>query len=804
MSIPRSSWSTTAVRGPAVPPVLASLVLTLVAAGSLPGEEGYAPGTLQLTPRVDLQLQPVPVHVPERFTGLPRDLVLNLPPGFSASVFAAYGFERPRFMAVSPDGVLHVADMGAGTIVALPDRDGDGVADEAIVAAGRFERAHSLAFYKGAMYVAETHRVMRLTDGDGDGIYEDREILVPSLPKGGWHSTRTIVFDEEQDQFYVGVGWPCDMCRHSDPERGTVLRFNADGSGRRVFASGIRNPIGMALHPVTNQLWATNNGHDTEGVSLPPEWIDIIRDGGFYGVPLAYGYQVYVDFDLPRYRENLPLSREDSSLVESMERPAALIPAHLAPMGLHFYTHDRFPARYRGAAFVALHAGHAKLAPVPGYNVVALFSEPDGTDARIADFATGFQTGTEVSDVWGFPVGVVSDGHGHLYVSSDRHVRAILRIEHGPVIASWEHTLPGSAVRGTPLPVEATVHLERLAPGAEAPSVTADLSALGGPAEIPLEEAGDGTYRLRTSLAVDVPAGLKTASVLVEQRAGSETHAFRLTATVAVEPAEVIPDLVIYDESLGDGWSAYSGTWLTDFSLDLTEEEVVFQGRRSAAFPVRWEDWDWIVKFLPGEPVDPAGYDRVRFAFHPGDSVVRGQPRFSIYLAETLIDLAAEGLVETETPRPGRHRFGDDRWQVVEVPLTAFGSPKEILEVTFSGNFGGRFYIDDLRLTGRLPTMVGAEAAGPSAFALEQNHPNPFNNSTRIAFTLPGGPARLTVYNLLGQRVARLLEGDDRAGTRSILWNGRDDGGRELATGVYLYRLESRGLVQTRRLVLLR
>ena len=249
MSIPRSSWSTTAVRGPAVPPVLASLVLTLVAAGSLPGEEGYAPGTLQLTPRVDLQLQPVPVHVPERFTGLPRDLVLNLPPGFSASVFAAYGFERPRFMAVGPDGVLHVADMGAGTIVALPDRDGDGVADEAIVAAGRFERAHSLAFYKGAMYVAETHRVMRLTDGDGDGIYEDREILVPSLPKGGWHSTRTIVFDEDRGHFYVGVGWPCDMCRHSDPERGTVLRFNADGSGRRVFASGIRNPIGMALHP---------------------------------------------------------------------------------------------------------------------------------------------------------------------------------------------------------------------------------------------------------------------------------------------------------------------------------------------------------------------------------------------------------------------------------------------------------------------------------------------------------------------------------------------------------------------------
>ena len=803
MAIPRSSWGRTAAGVPVVAPLLGLLLLTLVPTGRLQGED-YPPGTFQLTPTVDLRLQPVPVHVPERFSGVPRDLVLNLPPGFSASVFAAFGFQRPRFMAVSPDGVLHLADMNAKTIVALPDRDGDGVADEAVVAARGFTRAHSLAFYKGAMYVADTHRIVRLTDGDGDGVYEERESIVPSLPEGGWHSTRTIVFDEEQDHFYVGVGWPCDMCRHPDPERGTVLRFNADGSGRRVFASGIRNPIGMALHPVTNQLWATNNGHDTEGASLPPEWIDIIRDGGFYGVPFAYGYQVYVDTDLPRYRENLPLSRQDSALVESMERPVALIPAHLAPMALHFYTHDQFPPRYRGAAFVAIRAGHAKLAPVPGYSVVALFSEPDGSDARVADFATGFQTGTEVSHVWGFPVGIVSDGEGSLYVSSDRHVRAVLKIEHSPLIASWEHTLPGSTVRGTPLAVEATVRLERLAPGGEAPAVTADLGALGGPSGVPLEEVGDRTWRLRTSLSVDAPPGLKTVSVLVEQRAGSETHAFRLTADVAVEPDEVVPDLVIYDEGLADGWSVFSGTWLDDFSHDLAEEEQVFQGRRSASFPVRWEDWDWVVKFLPGEPLDPVGYEKVRFAFNPGLAVVRGQPRFTIYLAESLIDLAAEGLVETEPARPGRHRFGDDRWQVVELPLSAFGSPREIREVTLSGNFGGRFFIDDLRLTGAVPTSVEGVEGSPGAFALEQNHPNPFNSSTLIGFSLPGGPARLTIFNLLGQRVARLYEGGGPAGARSIRWDGTDESGRALASGVYLYRLEAGGRMQTRRLMLLR
>ena len=781
------------------------LLLTLATVGSLRGEAEYPPGTVQLTPRVDLQLQPVQVRVPEQFSDVPRDLSLNLPPGFSATIFAAYDFVQPRFMAVSPDGVLHVSDMRAKTIVALPDRDDDGVADEAVVVARGFERAHSLAFYKGAMYVADTRRIVRLTDVDGDGVYEERENLVPSLPQGGWHSTRTILFDDLHEKFYVGVGWPCDMCRHPDPERGAVLQFNADGRGRRVFARGIRNPIGLALHPITNQLWATNNGHDTEGTSLPPEWIDIIRDGGFYGVPLAYGYQVYVDFNLPRYRENLPLSTQDSSLVESMERPVALIPAHLAPMGIHFYIHDQFPPQYRGAAFIALHAGHAKLAPVPGYSVVALFSDPDGSNARIGDFATGFQTGTEVSDVWGFPVGVIADGQGNLYVSSDRQVRAILRIEHSPIIASWEHTLPKAVTRGTALEVEATVHLGRLAPDGEAPVVTADLSSLGGPRAEPLEETGNDTYRLRSSLAVDVPPGLKAASVRVEQRAGAQTHVVRLPATVAVEPDGAVPDLVIYDETLADGWTAENGTWLTDFNLDLTAEKVVFRGDRAATFPVQYEDWDWVVKFLPDRPLDPVGYDRVRFAFHPGDSMLRGQPRFSIYLAETLIDLVAEGLLEVEAPQPGSHRLGEDRWQVVEVPLDAFGAHKEILEVAFSGNFRGRFYIDDLRLLGASPATAVEEEGLPSVFALEQNFPNPFNSDTLIGFTLPDrGAATLTIYNLLGQRVARLVEGEGNAGVHSIHWDGRDDRGRDVATGVYLYRLESATHVQTRKLVLLR
>jgi glucose/arabinose dehydrogenase len=156
--------------------------------------------------------------------------------------------------------------------------------------------------------------------------------------------------------------------------------------------------VGLALHPVTGELWGDHNGHDLEGPDLPPEWIDIIREGGFYGFPFAYGYQVYANFSLAQeYQRILPLTREDSLKVQSMRRPVALVPAHLAPMGIHFYTGDQFPSRYRNAAFVALRGGQVpgNLAVVPGFKVIALFSEPDGSHARVADFLAGFYLGPD-------------------------------------------------------------------------------------------------------------------------------------------------------------------------------------------------------------------------------------------------------------------------------------------------------------------------------------------------------------------------------------------------------------------------
>ena len=453
-TIPKTSRSRQAV---------ATLYL-LLATNSPAAPQTYTPGSFELTPTVDLNLQPVPVHIPPRFQAALGDepLTLNLPPGFTARVFATDGLFGPRLMAFGPTGVLHVANMrvpgeNRGQIVALPDRDKDGIADEHLVIANGFRRIHSLAFFRGELYAADTHQLVRLIDENGDGFYEGRHLVAP-LPSADdiyegrkpgdetpalaedIHPTRTLIFDERNEKIYVSVGSACDLCREQNPERATVLQFDLDGKNRRVFASGLRNAAGLALHPETNELWATINGHDREGRSLPPETVYIVRDGGFYGFPFAYAWQNLVDFSIPNYSAVPPLTPNDLDLIATMPRPVALAPARLAPMAIHFYTGQRFPSRYRGAAFVVFRAGHN--ATVPGWKVVALFSGLDGDDARLADFLTGLGSKQEV---WGTPVGLAQDIEGHLYVSTDFVHNAVLRIEAPP---------RATAVAQPPLPAD--------------------------------------------------------------------------------------------------------------------------------------------------------------------------------------------------------------------------------------------------------------------------------------------------------------------------------------------------------------
>lgn len=398
----------------------------------LHAQDTYPPGTYQLTPADDLGLEPVPLLVPDHFKHLlPADPILQLPPGFSVKVFAAAGLAGPRMMAWSPEGVLHVANMRRynynetnSAIVALPDRDQDGLADTVLVVADGLRMVNSLAFYKGDLYAATTDQILRLTDADGDGFYEQRDVLA-EIPSFGQHLTRTLLFDEINDKLYVAIGSSCNVCRESRTqisEKAGILQFNADGSGRRIFARGLRNAVGIALHPVTNELWATNNGHDQDsyqnGDTLPPEWTGIVRDGGFYGWPLAYGFQAYIDFSIGEFKRDIfPISSRDSLDVASMTRPEVMLPAHSAPMGIHFYDKDLFPPRYHQAAFIAIHAGNR--GTELGYKVVTLFAEPNGSNARLADFMTGFRTDPNDRASWGTPMDIIADAQGNLFVSND-------------------------------------------------------------------------------------------------------------------------------------------------------------------------------------------------------------------------------------------------------------------------------------------------------------------------------------------------------------------------------------------------
>ena len=385
----------------------------------------------QLTPVSDLGMHTVTVGVPAKFAGsFASGRTLNVLADYTASVYYSGSLNNPRFMAFSPLGVLHVSDMGAGKVYAMPDNDNDGVADTIITVASGFSNNHDVRFYKGAMYVTETTRIWKCTDTDGDGIYETKTIFINNIGNNqtNGHVTRTLVFDSLNQKAYVSVGSSCNVCREAN--RATIEQYNDDGTGRRVFATGARNAIGMAIHPVTNRLWANNNGSDEQGNEIPPEWIDLVRENGFYGHPLAYGSGVWFDFNATTaYQALLPITAADTANVARLIMPAALVRAHSAPMALTFLNPD-FGSTMQYGFLCALRGSWNTTNPpnFRGFKVVYghLSSPQDTTVDYIADFCSGFLTDTVNRVFWGRPVGVTIGNNGKVYISSVDAGRFIL------------------------------------------------------------------------------------------------------------------------------------------------------------------------------------------------------------------------------------------------------------------------------------------------------------------------------------------------------------------------------------------
>lgn len=318
---------------------------------------------------------------------------LSVPDGFEISVFAE-GVDRVRTLRFGPDGWLYAAQSIPGVVVRL-DPNAAGVPTPEVVAEG-LQRPFGLAFRDGYLYVGERHRIVRMPLSGGGAT----EVVVPDLPSSG-HWTREIDFGPD-GRLYLSIGSSCNLCEESDPRRAAITRYEADGSGETVIATGLRNVVGLAWHPTTGELWVTQNERDNAGDDIPPDEINIVVEGEDYGWPFCWG-------------DRIPNQEYQGVADCSGTLPPALeIQAHSAPLGMVFYTGNQFPAEYRGDAFVALHGSWNRSEPT-GYKVIHVEVE-DGRPTEYRDFATGWLVGRRVT---GRPVYPALGPDGSLYVSDD-------------------------------------------------------------------------------------------------------------------------------------------------------------------------------------------------------------------------------------------------------------------------------------------------------------------------------------------------------------------------------------------------
>ncbi len=333
---------------------------------------------------------------------------LKAPPGFHIAVFAE-DIDGARMMAFTPGGVLLVSESGEGKVVALPDPKHTGKAERTVTVLEGLNEPHGLAFYEGKLYVAENDRV-RSYDWDEANLRATNPKMLTTLPTGGGHSTRSILFHD--GKMYVSAGSSCNVCVEKDPRRATVMEFNPDGSGQKIFAKGLRNAVGLAVNPKTNTVWVTVNGRDWLGDNLPPETIyDLGKDGGDGGWPYCYGDRVPdVNFTGP-----------GDNRCQSVLEPKVQMQAHSAPLGLAFYEGTQFPAEYQNNIFVAFHGSWNRSVPT-GYKVVRVKLDEKGQPIGGAqDFITGWLApGETAKGRWmGRPVGIVFGGDGSMYVTDD-------------------------------------------------------------------------------------------------------------------------------------------------------------------------------------------------------------------------------------------------------------------------------------------------------------------------------------------------------------------------------------------------
>ena len=346
----------------------------------------------------------------------PAGALPRVPEGFRVGLFAS-DLTNPRMARVAPNGDLFVVESGASRVRVLRDADGDGKPEVVEIFAEGLNKPFGVNFYPPGnpqyVYVANTDSVIRYPYVAGDvKARAPASIVVDDLSgggmlRGGGHWTRDIVFSRDGAKMYVSVGSRSNVGDGEDEaRRARIFEFTPDGKNERVYASGIRNPVGLAVNPETGEVWTSVNERDELGDHLVPDYVTSVRDGGFYGWPWFYigGNQD------PRHTGKHPELR-DNSIV-----PDVLLQSHSASLGMTFYTGQQFPEEYRGNAFAAEH-GSWNRAQRTGYKIIMVPLKGGHATGEYVDFMTGFVTPD--GDVWGRPVAVAEGRDGSLFVTDD-------------------------------------------------------------------------------------------------------------------------------------------------------------------------------------------------------------------------------------------------------------------------------------------------------------------------------------------------------------------------------------------------
>lgn len=362
----------------------------------------------------------------------PKDKTPVAPAGFRVTLFAD-GLDNPRWLYVLPNGDVLVAESrtlppkkatpekkkgleesktvsgtSANRITLLRDADGDGVPERRETFAKDLNQPLGMALVGEDLFVGNTDGVVRFGYKSGQTQVEGKPRLILDLPAGGYnnHWTRNLLANKDGAKLFVSVGSGSNVAEHGTANeilRANILEVNLDGTALRVFASGLRNPVGMAWEPSAGGLWTVVNERDELGDELVPDFLTSVKDGGFYGWPYSY----FGANEDPRRKGERP------DLVKKAIIPDVALGSHTASLGLTFYSAKAFPEKYRGGAFIG-QRGSWNRSKFAGYRVAFVPFQNGKPAGPVEDFLTGFIANDD--EVYGRPVGVAVAADGALLV----------------------------------------------------------------------------------------------------------------------------------------------------------------------------------------------------------------------------------------------------------------------------------------------------------------------------------------------------------------------------------------------------